>query len=156
MADWIYFLHPPREDFAATMTDAEREAWGRHFERLQGLLADGVLILAGPTLGTVNTGVTVFEAPDEDAARAIMNEDPAIAGGFATGSCGRSGCPCCAAADPAQGSSLSAASMRSSRSPRNCSSAARFCSTSTRRVSWMARDSWITSRRCASVVAAAW
>jgi uncharacterized protein YciI len=85
MADWIYFLHPPRENFAATMTDPEREAWGRHFERLQSLLADGVLVLAGPTLGTVNTGVTVFEAEDEDAARAIMNADPAIAGGFATG-----------------------------------------------------------------------
>ena len=23
MAEWIYFLHPPRDDFAATMTDEE-------------------------------------------------------------------------------------------------------------------------------------
>ena len=23
MAEWIYFLHPPRENFAATMTDEE-------------------------------------------------------------------------------------------------------------------------------------
>ncbi|MEV4132183.1 YciI family protein [Dactylosporangium sp. NPDC049742] len=67
------------------MTDEERAAWGLHFERLQRLLADGVLILAGPTLGETNTGVAVFEAPDEAAARRIMDEDPAIAGGFATG-----------------------------------------------------------------------
>jgi uncharacterized protein YciI len=85
MAEWIYFIHPPREDFAATMTDEERAAWGVHFERLQRLLAEGTLILAGPTLGSVNTGIAVIEAPDEDAARAIMEEDPAIAGGFARG-----------------------------------------------------------------------
>jgi uncharacterized protein YciI len=85
MADWIYFIHPPREDFAATMTDEEKQAWGVHFERLERMLADGVLILAGPTLGRVNTGICIFEAPDEDTARRIMDDDPAIAGGFATG-----------------------------------------------------------------------
>ena len=31
MAEWIYFIHPPREDFAETMTEAESEAWGRHW-----------------------------------------------------------------------------------------------------------------------------
>jgi uncharacterized protein YciI len=67
------------------MTAAEQEAWGRHFARLQQLLADGTLVLAGPTLGTANTGVAVFEAPDEDAARAVMNADPTIAEGFASG-----------------------------------------------------------------------
>ena len=85
MAEWIYFLHPPRDDFAATMTDQEREAWGRHFERLKAMLADGVLILAGPTLGSANTGICIFEAPDEDAAREIMNGDPTIAEGFVEG-----------------------------------------------------------------------
>jgi uncharacterized protein YciI len=85
MSEWIYFLHPPRDDFAATMTPQEQAAWGEHFERLQRLLADGVLVLAGPTLGRINTGIAVFEAPDEDAARRIMEEDPAIAGGFARG-----------------------------------------------------------------------
>jgi uncharacterized protein YciI len=85
MADWIYFLHPPRENFAATMTEAETEAWGRHFVRLKQLRDDGILILAGPTLGTINTGVSVFEAPDEAAAQKIVDEDPAIVGGFARG-----------------------------------------------------------------------
>jgi uncharacterized protein YciI len=85
VAEWIYFIHPPRENFAATMTAEEEHAWGVHFERLQRLLAEGTLILAGPTLGTVNTGIAIIEAPDEEAARRIMEEDPAIAGGFARG-----------------------------------------------------------------------
>jgi uncharacterized protein YciI len=85
VAEWIYFIHPPREDFAATMTDEERGVWGVHFERLQRLLAEGVLVLAGPTLGPVNTGVAVIEAEDEGAARRLMEEDPAIASGMATG-----------------------------------------------------------------------
>jgi uncharacterized protein YciI len=83
--EWIYFIHPPREDFAATMTDEERRVWGTHFERLQRLLAEGTLVLAGPTLGAVNTGIAIIEAPDEAAARRIMEEDPTIAGGYARG-----------------------------------------------------------------------
>ena len=85
MAEWIYFLHAPRENFAATMTDEERAVWGEHFERLERLLAEGTLIMAGPTLGPVNTGIAVIEAPDEDAARRLMEEDPAIARGVARG-----------------------------------------------------------------------
>ncbi|MDQ1516914.1 MAG: hypothetical protein QOE80_2744 [Actinomycetota bacterium] len=85
MAEWIYFIHAPRENFAATMTEEERAVWGVHFERFHRLMAEGVMILVGPTLGPVNTGIAVFEAPDEDAARKIMDDDPVIAGGFARG-----------------------------------------------------------------------
>jgi uncharacterized protein YciI len=85
VAEWIYFLHPPRDDFAATMTEAEREVWAAHFGHLQRLLADGVLILAGPTLGRINTGVAVFEAPDLAAAQAVMESDPVVISGFASG-----------------------------------------------------------------------
>jgi uncharacterized protein YciI len=85
MAEWIYFLHPPRDDFAATMTDEEAAVWGEHFVRLQRLLAEGVLVMAGPTLGPINTGVAVIEADDEAAARRLMQEDPAVASGIARG-----------------------------------------------------------------------
>ncbi|KQW49173.1 hypothetical protein ASC77_10800 [Nocardioides sp. Root1257] len=85
MPSWIYLLHPPRPDFAATMTDEESTVFGEHFAYLQQLLADGVLVLAGPTLGTVNTGIAVFEAPDEAAARAVMEADPTIVHGVVTG-----------------------------------------------------------------------
>ena len=85
MAEWIYFINTPRQDFAATMTEEEDRVWDEHFERLKRLLAEGTLILAGPTLGRINTGVAVIEAPDEAAARGIMEEDPCIASGLATG-----------------------------------------------------------------------
>jgi uncharacterized protein YciI len=85
MAEWIYFIHPPRDDFADTMTDEEVAVWGVHFERFQRLLAEGTIILVGPTLGHKNTGIAILEAPDEASARRIMDEDPVIAGGYARG-----------------------------------------------------------------------
>jgi len=85
MAEWIYFIHAPREDFAATMTAEESAVWAEHFTRFRRLLADGVIVLVGPTLGRLNTGIAIFEAADEAAARRIMEEDPVIAGGYARG-----------------------------------------------------------------------
>ncbi len=85
MAQWIYFLHPPREHFAETMTEHEGAVFAEHFVHLQALLAEGTLILAGPTFGLVNTGIAVLEAPDEATARALMEQDPAIAQGVVTG-----------------------------------------------------------------------
>lgn len=84
MAEWVYFLHAPRERFAETMTPEEEAVFGEHFAHLQRLLADGSLVLAGPTTGAVNTGISVFEAPDEAAARAIVDADPAVASGLCT------------------------------------------------------------------------
>ena len=85
MAEWIYFIHAPRENFADTMTDEEVEVWRVHFARFQRLLAEGTIVLVGPTLGPVNTGIAILEAPDEAAAQRIMEEDPVIAGGDARG-----------------------------------------------------------------------
>jgi uncharacterized protein YciI len=85
MAEWIYFIHPSRDDFAATITDEEERVWAEHFVRLKRLLAEGTLIMAGPTLGRINTGIAVIEAPDEESARQIMEADPTIASGLATG-----------------------------------------------------------------------
>jgi uncharacterized protein YciI len=85
MPEFIYFIHPPRENFAETMTGEERAVWREHFALLQQRLAEGTLILAGPTLGATNTGVAVIEAPDEAAARAMMESDPAIASGIGRG-----------------------------------------------------------------------
>ena len=85
MAEWMYFLLPPRDDFAATMTPEEQTAFDDHFVYMEKLLADGVLVLAGPTLGPANTGLCIFEAEDGDAARAIMEADPPVAQGLVRG-----------------------------------------------------------------------
>ena len=85
MAEWIYFIHPLRDNFAATMTDEERAVWSVHFERFERMLAEGTIVLVGPTLGSINTGICIFEAPDEATARRLMDEDPVLAGGFARG-----------------------------------------------------------------------
>ena len=85
MPEWIYFLHPPRENVAATMTEEVAGVRKTHSERLRRLYDEGTIILVGPTEGRVNTGIAIFEAPDEKAAREIMNEDPVVKGGFARG-----------------------------------------------------------------------
>jgi uncharacterized protein YciI len=85
VSEWVFFMHPPRDDFVATMTDAERSAFAAHTAWLRNLLADGVLIVAGPCLGQVNTGIAIFEAPDEEAARRIVAGEPVTSGGYMRG-----------------------------------------------------------------------
>ncbi len=71
-----FFMHPARDDFIATMTEAERSAFDAHAAWLRTLLANGALIVSGPCLGNVNTGIAIFEAPDEDAARTSSPTSP--------------------------------------------------------------------------------
>jgi uncharacterized protein YciI len=85
MAEWVLFLHAPRERFTETMSDEEHRIMGAHFEWLRRMHADGMTILVGPTLGPINTGIAVFEAADEDAAQRIVDEDPAVESGLMRG-----------------------------------------------------------------------
>ena len=85
MAHFSYFLHPPRDDFAATMTEVEQQAWGQHFAWLQEVYATGALVLVGATGGRVNTGIAILEAPDDDAARESVAADPVTQAGLAEG-----------------------------------------------------------------------
>ncbi len=85
MSEWIYFLHPPRDDFAATMSEEERAVWQRHFEWVDSLFEDGRLVMVGVTGGAINTGIGIFEATDERAAREVVSQDPAARGGYARG-----------------------------------------------------------------------
>jgi uncharacterized protein YciI len=84
VTEWICFLHAPRQNFAATMTEHEQQAFAEHFARLQRLVGDGVLVLAGPTLGAVNTGIMIFEAPDEESAWQLVRDDPTVVEGITT------------------------------------------------------------------------
>jgi uncharacterized protein YciI len=83
MPHWLYVLTPPRQTFREDMTEEESEVMSRHFRYLQGLLEDGVLVLAGPSLRPL-FGISIFEAEDESAARAVMEADPAVSSGVQT------------------------------------------------------------------------
>jgi len=67
-------------------TKEDQAVLGRHFIRFQEAAKSGQLILAGRTSepGDKTFGIAIFEAPDEDAARKFMQEDPAVAGGLMT------------------------------------------------------------------------
>lgn len=64
-------------------TIKEEEIINRHFTRLQCMLSDGRLILAGRTLEKT-FGLVIFEAESEVEARKLMNDDPAVTEGMMT------------------------------------------------------------------------
>jgi hypothetical protein len=41
MAEWICVIHPPREDFAATMTQQEQAVWARRIMEEDPVIAGG-------------------------------------------------------------------------------------------------------------------
>ena len=43
MSEWVLFMHPPRDDFIATMTGAERSAFDAHAAWLRGPYRLGLL-----------------------------------------------------------------------------------------------------------------
>lgn len=82
MAEWLYLITPSRPELVTHPTDAEAETVNAHFRYLQSLGDAGTLILAGRTQETIDTfGLVIFEAPDEEAARAIAEADPAVSAG---------------------------------------------------------------------------
>ena len=82
MAQWIYRIVPTRPEMVAAPTDDEVAIVSAHFGYLVSLKERGDLILAGRTQEETGTwGITIFEAPDEEAARAIVDGDPDVAAG---------------------------------------------------------------------------
>jgi len=90
---------PPRDDFVVTMTDGEPAAFDAHAGWLRSLLTEGFLIVSGPCLGKINTGVLIF-APSEAARQRIVAREPVTSGGYMRGElrpyrlgllCGRDG-----------------------------------------------------------------
>jgi len=84
---FIYVLRlVPRLHADSAWTKEDTAALERHFARFQEATKSGQLILAGRTSepGDKTFGIAIFEAPDEDAARKFMQEDPAVAGGLMT------------------------------------------------------------------------
>ncbi len=78
---WLYTIHPSNMKMLKGPTQAEQESLAGHFAYLQDLTRKGVVVLAGPCTDDSGLGIVVFEAPDENAARRIMNADPAVSAG---------------------------------------------------------------------------
>jgi uncharacterized protein len=81
MIEFLYKLQLVRGDLLRTgPTEAEQAVVAEHFAYLRGLHAKGVVILVGRTLNIDENamGLTIFRAESEDAARRVMNDDPAV------------------------------------------------------------------------------
>lgn len=61
-------------------TPEEQQIVAEHFAYLKGLTDAGVVLLAGRTLNTDpgSFGIIIFRAADEEEARQVMHQDPAV------------------------------------------------------------------------------
>ena len=85
MQQWIYVLKVTRlEMLTECATPQEDEIVGQHFAYLKDLTDKGVMILMGRTQNKDEStfGIAIFEAENEQAARAIMENDLAVSGGM--------------------------------------------------------------------------
>lgn len=84
MPQYLYRIQPTR---AAMLpegpTEQEAAIVSAHFNYLEMLMGQGVVILAGRTLNIDPTsfGIIIFNADSETAAHAIVDADPAVSGG---------------------------------------------------------------------------
>ena len=87
MQEFLYKLQLIRGDMLRTGPTAQEQAVvAEHFAYLQDLTTKSIVIFVGRTLTTdENTmGLAVFRAESEEAARQIMNGDPAVKNGVMT------------------------------------------------------------------------
>lgn len=81
MPTYIYRIQPVRpEMLSAGPTAEETRVAGEHFDYLQRLMNEGVLILAGRTLTRdySSFGIAIFTARDDEHMRAITAGDPGV------------------------------------------------------------------------------
>ena len=83
MKQYLYRIQPTRTEMLIESTPHEDEMVSQHFNRLKQLTSEGVVILAGRTLnvGATSFGIVIFKAESDEAARAIVEEDPAVKSG---------------------------------------------------------------------------
>jgi uncharacterized protein YciI len=87
MEQFLYQLRPTRPAMLVEgLTEREESIVGEHFAYLQGLVSEGVVLMAGrtQTTGEDTFGIVVYRSESEKAARGIMEADPAVANGVMT------------------------------------------------------------------------
>jgi uncharacterized protein YciI len=78
---FVYFLKLiPRLLDESNWTEVEEDIIERHFYRLQRLVEEGKVILAGRTLNMdpEGCGIVILEVDSEEEARELMENDPAV------------------------------------------------------------------------------
>ena len=83
---FVYFIKPAREDFLPdNATDFEKSQIAAHWDYIQTHHDAGTVIMVGRTTEPPFMAMAVFEAEDEECARAFMERDSAIASGVCVG-----------------------------------------------------------------------
>lgn len=81
MNEYLYRIQPVRPEMLSEGPDPEETGIvSAHFAYLNDLTEQGIVLLAGRTLNTdaSSFGIVIFKAEDDDAARAIVHNDPAV------------------------------------------------------------------------------
>ena len=82
MSQFLYKIQPVRpEALTSGFTEQEKKTISEHFEYLKRLTESGTVLLAGRTTNIESNsfGIVIFSADSVEAARRIVNEDPAVA-----------------------------------------------------------------------------
>ena len=83
MPTFVYFIHPTHPEMAEGKGTPEQYAKvNEHFNYLKKMTEEGRVVLAGPSTEPPYTGIVIFHAEDEAAAKKIMDRDPAVAAGL--------------------------------------------------------------------------
>jgi uncharacterized protein len=82
LKEYLYLLRPTRLGMVTEgPTEHEQMIASQHFAYLTDLTERGVMVLVGRTQNNDEDtmGIAIFRAPSDEEARAIMNNDPAVA-----------------------------------------------------------------------------
>jgi uncharacterized protein YciI len=77
---FIYKIQPSRDEaFAEGFAESEQQKISEHFDYLKRLTNEGTVLLAGktPNIPHHGFGMVIFKAESEEAARRILDDDPA-------------------------------------------------------------------------------
>lgn len=83
---WVVRLQPRDDAVVTSPSPEDTRAIQAHFERLQRMLSEGSLLLAGPATEPPYFGLVVFETRDRRSAEAVLHGDPAVRAGVMNGS----------------------------------------------------------------------
>lgn len=80
---WVYLIvGHSRKDLMETLTPEETGILRAHYNYLKQLTEEGRVVVAGPCTDMIGPGIVIFHADNEDAARELMANDPAVEAGL--------------------------------------------------------------------------